>query len=303
MRRTLILLAVAASHISVARAEVPVSYAATGHPTVPTYVNGKGPYPFVFDTGAEGTAIYSAFAQRVGLAPLEDRSEVLQGQTGAASLDLTLVDELSVDGRTATDVEAVILPDRADGIPLNGIVGLDIMGGSVVEFDVPGNRVVLHPRDTQAAGLVQGPARRIEATRLTGGLLGIPVRIRGAEGIAVLDSGARDTRINWRFAAAAGVDPDWPGLTDDGVIQGATNNPVAAKRGDVGVIELGDIRKEGQSLRIVDLPVFEAFGVADRPAMILGMDLLKDAHLIVDFPLAAVWLVSKRNQAEDVSRR
>jgi hypothetical protein len=41
------------------------------------------------------------------------------------------------------------------------------------------------------------------------------------------------------------------------------------------------------------LPVFEAFGVADRPAMILGMDLLKDVHLIADFPAGEVWMARK----------
>jgi hypothetical protein len=40
---------------------------------------------------------------------------------------------------------------------------------------------------------------------------------------------------------------------------------------------------------VADLPVFEVFGVADRPAVIFGMDWLDVARLVVDFPLRRVW--------------
>ena len=43
---------------------------------------------------------------------------------------------------------------------------------------------------------------------------------------------------------------------------------------------------------VSDLPVFEVFGVADRPAVILGMDWLESARMIVDFPARKVWFVA-----------
>lgn len=276
-----------------ANASVPLSYAASGHPTVPTLVEGKGPFEFVIDTGAEGTALYSAFAKQQGLKLIEGKAETLQGQTGAASLSLARVSTLSVDGRTVKDVEAVILPDRADGVALPGIVGLDLMGSYVVEIDAPGGRVALHPAGTSPRTLGGDSVKGTKAVRLAGGLLGLPVVINGILGVAVLDTGARDTRINWRFATAAGLSAASARLKSDGIIQGATNSPVAVARADIGTIDLGGIRRTGASLRIVDLPVFEAFGVADRPAMILGMDLLRDVHLIADFPAQMVWMAQR----------
>jgi predicted aspartyl protease len=276
-----------------ANATVPLSYAASGHPTVPTLVEGKGPFEFVIDTGAEGTALYSAFARQQGLKLIEGKAETLQGQTGAASLSLARVSTLSVDGRTVKDVEAVILPDRADGVALPGIVGLDLLGSYVVELDVPGGRVALHPPGTSARTLGGDGIKGTKAVKLAGGLLGLPIVINGVLGVAVLDTGARDTRINWRFATAAGLSAASAGLKSDGIIQGATNSPVAVARADIGTIDLGGIRRTGVSLRIVDLPVFEAFGVADRPAMILGMDLLRDVHLIADFPAQMVWMAQR----------
>jgi predicted aspartyl protease len=208
-------------------------------------------------------------------------------------VELVVLPSLAVDGRAIKNVEAVVLPDRADGVPLPGIIGLDLMGSYVVEFDSPSGRVALHPAGTSAVALGGREMKGTEAVRLTGGLLGLPVTINGARGIAVLDTGARDTRINWYLARAAGITPNTPGLVEDSAIQGATNNAVASRRGPIGTVELGGIRRDGVSARIVDLPVFEAFGVADRPAMILGMDLLKDVHLIADFPAGKVWMARK----------
>jgi predicted aspartyl protease len=271
----------------------PLSYAPSGHPVVPTSIAGEGPFPFVFDTGAEGTAVYSWFAKQRGLRPVEGRTETLQGQTGTASVEVVLLPTLTVDGSTISNVEAVVLPDRADGVALPGIVGLDLMGRHVVEFDPPEARVALHAQGTSAKKLGGKQMKPTRARRLAGGLLGLPVFINGSPGIAVLDTGARDTRINWRFATAAGVAPESPLVTNDGEIRGATNLAVSLKRGKFQTVDIGNIRRKNLNIRIGDLPVFAAFGVAEQPAMILGMDMLRDVHLVVDFPSATVWMARK----------
>jgi predicted aspartyl protease len=274
-------------------ASVPLSYATSGHPTVPTSISGEGPFAFVFDTGAEGTAVYSWFAKQRRLRHVHGKTETLQGQTGEASADIVVLPTLTVDGRTISNVEAVVLPDRADGVAIHGIVGLDLMGRHVVEFDAPKGRVALHDQGTSAKKLGGKRMASIRAKRLAGGLLGLPVSINGSPGIAVLDTGARDTRINWRFARAAGVTPESPGVADDGEIRGATNNAVLLKRGTFQTVDIGKIRRVNRRIRIGDLPVFAAFGVAEQPAMILGMDLLNDIHLVIDFPNKTVWMASK----------
>jgi hypothetical protein len=49
--------------VTPAAAAVPIEIAASGHATVP--VKGSfGVRQFVFDTGAEGSAVYATFAQR-----------------------------------------------------------------------------------------------------------------------------------------------------------------------------------------------------------------------------------------------
>ena len=64
------------------QAEVLLSKDATGHVTVPTFVNGKGPFPFILDTGADESAVYSWFAKSLRLAKGANR--VISGATGSA---------------------------------------------------------------------------------------------------------------------------------------------------------------------------------------------------------------------------
>jgi hypothetical protein len=40
---------------------------------------------------------------------------------------------------------------------------------------------------------------------------------------------------------------------------------------------------------VADLPVFETFGVAGRPAMILGLDWLDRTRMVIDFLGRKVW--------------
>src|SRR5262245_20649103 len=118
------------------RAEVPLTIAETGHATVPVEIEGLGTFAFVLDTGAEGTAIYSPFDADHGL-PLRLEVEELIGQTGSAAVRLARLPPLRVDGMRAQNIEAVLLEPRADGVPLPGIIGLDVFGRATLDFDLP----------------------------------------------------------------------------------------------------------------------------------------------------------------------
>jgi hypothetical protein len=52
---------------------------------------------------------------------------------------------------------------------------------------------------------------------------------------------------------------------------------------------LGTCRLVDAPVLVAELPVFEFFGVADRPAIILGLAWLEDTRQVVDFPGQRVW--------------
>jgi predicted aspartyl protease len=266
------------------RADVPLTLAATGHATVPVEIEGLGTFAFVLDTGAEGTALYPPFDVEHDL-PLRLEPEELIGQTGSAAVRLAMLPPLTVDGVRVDNIEAVLLEPRADGVQLVGIIGLDVFGGSALDFDLPRGRAELRPTGARFRGLRDRDAVAAETT--AGGLLTFPVTVAGVQAVAVLDTGARKTRINWRLGRLVGLDAE--SLARGEVIQGATNTAVASSEATVGDVRFGSVLLPSAPVLVADLPIFELFGVDDRPAVIFGMDWLTATRLVVDFPARRIW--------------
>jgi predicted aspartyl protease len=268
---------------TMATGQAPLTLAPTGHPVVPVLVDGR-PATFVLDTGAEGSAVYPDFARERALPLVADR-ERLEGQTSGADLPLRQIASLAIDGHSSGPLRAVELPARPDLARLDGIVGLDAIGDRLLDFDMPNGRAALLDR-AQADAAIQGAGRPIAARRMAGGLLALPVRIGKVRGWAVIDTGARETRINTRFARAAGL----PLSGDATMLAGATQT-LLAQRGSVAPrIDLPGRAIRDARVQVADLPVFEVFGIAQEPAMLLGIDHLRRYRLLIDFSRARIWL-------------
>lgn len=279
MKRLAFLLPLALAAPAVA--EVPIEIAATGHATVP--VKGSfGEHQFVFDTGAEGSAVYADFANSEGIAAAG--IETLQGQTGVNEVPMARLTELSLDGVRKGPLTAVKLDLRADGVRLAGIVGLDLFGDRTIDFNLSAKRLALLAPGKHPDGL---KSAAVKATPTVGNLLTIPVMIGAVQAVAVIDTGARKTRINWTLGRLLGIDP--AGLAKGDTIQGATNMEIETSATRIADVRLGGRRLADAPVLVADLPVFDAFGVADRPAIILGLDWLEKTRMVIDFPARLAW--------------
>lgn len=271
--------------VSTAFAEAPLSFSASGHVVAPIRVDGGDQHLFVVDTGAEGSAVYSRFAREAALELVGQ--EKIVGQTGVASLPLRRIARLEIDGRTVGPLTASELPDRPDGAVMAGIIGIDAMGRYLVDFDLPAARIALLD-GTKAQALIASLGPATPARTVHGGLLAVPVQINGVAGWGVIDTGARETRINTRFATLAGVEADATGA--DATVHGATNSASVLRPGRTRTVDLLGRELNDAKVRIADLPVFETFGLQDEPAMIIGADYLGRFRLLIDFPTRRVWL-------------
>jgi predicted aspartyl protease len=258
-----------------------------GHVTVPTFVNGKGPYPFILDTGADGTSVYQWLADRLHLAS-GGAPESINGMTGSVQVPRFRVDRLRMDGREIHDLIVDALPNRKDQGRQAGVLGTDFMAGMTAIFDFACRRIELH-RSTNGMGNIVGHSVAIHAEHAGDtDLLQIPVTINGATGVAVLDTGSRVSKLNLQFARAAGVDPRSATFHDEAPIQGANLKPMIPRSGLIGQFEFGGVHLDEVSAQVVDLPVMQQVDPS-KSVLWLGADLLQIVRFVYNHDAQTVW--------------
>ncbi|CUS45870.1 MAG: retroviral-like aspartic protease family protein [Pseudomonadota bacterium] len=275
-----------------ASSTVPLTPAGNGHLVVPAFINGKGTVPFILDTGADGSHVYDWFAKQQGLPPGDAIS--VEGMTGATMMTTYRLDSIAVDGRVLRHVQVSGLPDRKDAEIVAGVTGNDLMDGSIATFDFPCKTVTLTPKPvsmrkmllSRTAAIHGGPV--VDGTQLT-----FPVTINGVAGTAVLDTGSRGTEINPLFARAAGLDRNGAGFGPGETLYGAASSGIETREGKVD-ISFDNRTAKDVTVRIADLSVFKSFGVGDRPAMIFGINAMRDMRLVYDHQDKRFWFDRSR---------
>ncbi|ULU23877.1 retroviral-like aspartic protease family protein [Dyella terrae] len=276
--------------------QVALSASPNGHDTVPVYVNGKGPYPFILDTGADGPAVYQWFADEARLPKVAGKEQDLSGQTGSAKVSMFRIDDVSLGGLHYHGAEAFGLPDRKDGGQQAGVLGNDFMDKAVVVFDFPCRQVTIYPTPTDVQKILGG-AHVVHAGVDEGTtLLTLPVTVNGAQGIAVLDSGSRQTRLTPGFASKAGIDVASSTFHDDTAIYGTSGNKRVPRTGPVGEVRFAGLTLTNATAQVVDLPML-ADDFHGEPAMLLGADLIGRYRLIYDHASKTVGFDASRCEA------
>jgi predicted aspartyl protease len=273
-----------------AMAAVPLTPISDGHLLVPVLVDGKGPYPFILDSGADTSGVYQWFADEARLKPT-GASTTASGMSGTVDIREYQVASFEMDGHELRGVTAYALPNRHDGARIAGVLGNDFMDGTVTVFDFPCGQVTVHPKPADGAAIAGAAPAPIVARRPAGDtLLSFPVKLNGAEGTAVLDTGNRLTKVNLRFAKAAGLDTNSPAFHPADAIYGISpTQGIVPKAGPIGTLSMGDVRLEKVQGEVIDIKTFaEDFG--DGPVLQLGTDLLGRFRLVYEHDANRFWL-------------
>jgi tetratricopeptide (TPR) repeat protein len=123
---------------------------ANGVPIVPVGLMGKGPYPFLLDTGAPFTLFASKYARRLDIRVNTGKFGKLYGLglSGAFTSDIAEQVTMSVGPHVYYRRHAFVtdVPQRFP-VPVYGILGRDVLNDYKIIFDCPGNTVTLLPYD------------------------------------------------------------------------------------------------------------------------------------------------------------
>lgn len=106
---------------------------------------------FMLDTGAATSTLSRETAERVGLA-IEHNWGTLEGLGGSSPFNRALLPTLGLGEAVVHDVEIAVgvrgVPETAGMMPLDGILGNNVLSHFVVEFDYPADTLGLHRHGT-----------------------------------------------------------------------------------------------------------------------------------------------------------
>lgn len=260
-------------------------------------VDGKGPFRFVVDTGANHSAISPQLAALLGLTPSLAQSMRLTGITGSAQVASVPIEMLRAgDLQIANSRFPVVWsPVMAGAAGILGAAGLS-EDRLIVDFD---HNQVLITR-SHGASLPWG-FTRLWATHLNGGLLSVPGHVGSVPVQAVIDTGSQHTLGNLALYRALFASERGKGDYINTDVYGATEQIGNGKLQVAPPIDLGAIKMEGVALVFGDFHVFQAWGLTSRPTIILGMDVLGTVKAFaVDFRYGEIGIATLMSIAPPV---
>ena len=242
----------------------------------PVLVNGKGPFRFVLDTGANHSALTPASAAALG-SPAEGVTTLVTGFTGSAVVPSISVSSLEVGDLLMGPTQLPVVADVFGGA--EGVLGNEGLSGKRIFADFAHDRLVIAHSHKQPSGVGFSV---VPLKEINGGLLMADARLGGIRCKAIIDTGSqgsvgnvalRDALIRHRPAHQAHA--DIVGVT----LAVQTGDYVAAPN-----IDLGSVTISGVHLTFGDMYLFEHWKLTDTPVMLLGMDVLGLMDvLIIDY--------------------
>lgn len=231
-------------------------------------IDGRGPYEFVVDTGAQRTVVSQDLA---GLLALRAGPDVhVTAITNAATVGSVVVPSLRVNAISASGITAPALDQANMGAP--GMLGLDALQGHKISIDFDRDRITVMPSRPNHQ-VIGGPNDIVVTAKSRFGQLivtdaylegkriavvidtGTPVTIANRALLKLIDKSPRSLgRIHMLSALGRWLDADYVAVNDF----------------KVGTATFHDV-----PMAVADAEPFKRFGLTEQPALLMGMDLLR----------------------------
>lgn len=261
--------------------------------TVEVQVNGRGPYHFVVDSGADTSAVGLRLARDLQL-PLAT-PVILNGMTDRNIVDRVKLAALTLGPSTIGDLEVPAL--REEDLGGDGMIGIDALVRQRLMMDFENRTIKVEDARKPAEHFTDEIV--ITARLLHGQLILTEVRAGGLRLNAVIDTGSEITIGNLALRdriLSASRTKDWTVAAT-----GVTGKTVDLQLGWIRELRVGSITLRDIPIAFADVPPFKVFGLADQPSLLLGTDILGAFHRVsLDFAARKVRFQLRRCGSETV---
>lgn len=251
-------------------------------------VNGRDRFVFVLDTGAGRTAVSDRVAAEMNLPPGPD--VMVHGITAAALTPTVRLKRLDLGGQRFHNLLAPVFP--AEQLAADGLIGLDVLSRFRLVFDQRMRRITMA---ASGGNVVETSETFQEATRMA--------REGGSDAVArfgqlvllnafaelqpismFVDTGAQYSIGNRALLNL--IDRFNPPTRQRPRIEvyGVIGQRATAEIGEVRDLRIGRTRLGTTPLLFADLHAFRELNLIERPALLMGADLLtRFRHVTIDF--------------------
>jgi predicted aspartyl protease len=245
----------------------------TSRLTLTVMIDGRGPFAFLVDTGADRTVISRELATSLALPagpPVRLRESI-----GVDDAKTVLIDRLTIGKRVIRHIEAPALAARDMGAA--GMLGVDALRDLHVVMDFKTMRMSSSPSRAETA---DPHTIVVHGKNHFGQLILTHSKIRGVPIVVVVDSGAQlslgnPALLNLLTRQAARRDP-----AATAKIVSVTGRTLTVELDDVAEADVGGLVIHHMPLGFAPLPIFGHLGLADTPVLFLGMDVLRQCQRV-----------------------
>lgn len=248
-----------------------------GRVWVPVYINGKGPFRLVLDSGATRSAlipgVIASLELRTGMTP----PVMLRGVTGTAIAATVRLDRLTVGDLQVGPSTVPIVADAFGGA--DGLLGTEGMRDKRIFIDFRHDFInISRSQNRRAApGFDTIPFLKDELN-----LLVVKVTIGNRQVRAIIDTGAQATVGNMALHALLRHQLSFDRSQD--VVTGATGDTQNGIGVRASPISIGNLTIRDAHLTFGNLSIFEHWNMIDEPALVIGMDILGLVDtLVIDY--------------------
>ena len=249
-----------------------------GRVWVPVYINERGPFRLVLDSGATHSAVVPRVAERLGLSTERSPKVILRGVTGSTIASTVQVDSMSVGDLEVGNTTLPLVADAFGGA--EGLLGTEGLGDKRVYIDFRHDFVNISRSKNRRA---EAGFTALPLLRGAGKLLVVRAHVANVRVRAIIDTGAQASIGN--LALQDALDRRWrrtKGTPD--VITGATGESQMGEGRPVSPIELGGLRVNNAHITFGDMHIFSHWDANDEPTILIGMDILGLVDtLVIDY--------------------
>lgn len=244
----------------------------------PVFINGKGPFRLVLDTGASHSGITAQVAEKLGIKPNTAANVRVRGVTGHEVVPTVRVDSLTVGDLHLFGTRLPIITDALGGA--EGILGTEGLSDKLIYIDFRNDyiRITRSRGEPAASGFITIPFTFSRGQPLT-----IDARIGIVPVKAIVDTGGQVTIANMATRDALFQQRLKEPVIDQ--IIGATADVQIGEGYAAPAITIGEIIQiRSPRITFGDMHIFQHWKLVDEPAILIGMDALGLLDtLIIDY--------------------